>query len=50
MQLSLARAYAIPGDKVHSRLAFQDLFATLKDADPDLPLLRQAKADYEKVQ
>ena len=50
MQLSLARAYAIQGDKVHSRLAFQDLFATLKDADPDLPLLRQAKADYEKVQ
>jgi len=50
LQLGLAQAYELSGDNVHSRLAYQDFFATLKDADPDLPLLREAKAEYEKVQ
>jgi serine/threonine protein kinase/tetratricopeptide (TPR) repeat protein len=50
MELGLARAYAIQGDKVNSRVAYQDLFAIWKDADPDLPVLREAKAEYEKVQ
>jgi len=49
-QLGLARAYALQDDKVHSRLAYQDFFALWKDADPDLPLLREAKAEYQKVQ
>jgi len=49
-QLGLARAYAMEGDKVNSRLAYQDFFAMWKDADPDLPLLREAKAEYEKIQ
>ncbi len=48
-QLGLARAYAAQDDKVHSRLAYQDLFATWKNADPDLPVLKEAKAEYEKV-
>ncbi len=49
-QLGLARAYAAAGDKPHSRLAYQDLFAMWKDADPDLTLLREAKAEYGRVQ
>jgi eukaryotic-like serine/threonine-protein kinase len=49
-QLGLARAYALQGDLPHSRTAYQDFFALWKDADPDLPLLREAKAEYAKVQ
>ena len=49
-QLGLARAYAMQGDNVHSRLAYQDFFALWKDADPDVPLLREAKAEYAKLQ
>jgi len=49
-QLGLARAYALQGDKVHSRLAYQDLLANWKDADPDLPLVSEVKAEYAKVQ
>ena len=49
-QLGLARAYALAGDKAHSRIAYQDLFAIWKDADPDLPVLREARAEYEKIQ
>lgn len=49
-KLGLARAYAMQGDKVNSRLAYQDFLALWQDADPDVPLLRQAKADYASVQ
>ncbi len=49
-QLGLARAYALQGDLPHSRTAYQDFFAMWKDADPDVPLLRDAKADYAKLQ
>ena len=49
-KLGLARAYAMQGDKVNSRLAYQDFLALWKDADPDVPLLRQAKAEYASVQ
>ena len=49
-QLGLARAYAMADDKTNSRLAYQDFFAMYKDADPDLPLLREAKAEYARVQ
>jgi tetratricopeptide (TPR) repeat protein/predicted Ser/Thr protein kinase len=48
--LGLARAYAQQGDKANSRLAYQDFFGLWKDADPDIPLLHQAKAEYVKVQ
>jgi hypothetical protein len=49
-KLGLARAYAMQGDKVNSRMAYQDFLAVWKDADPDVPLLRQAKAEYSAVQ
>jgi len=48
-QLGLARAYALENDNARSRIAYQDFFAMWKNADPDLPILKQAKAEYEKV-
>ena len=49
-QLGVARAYAQQGDTAKAKLAYQDVLATWKDADPDLPLLQQAKAEYAKLQ
>jgi Flp pilus assembly protein TadD/predicted Ser/Thr protein kinase len=49
-QLGLARAYALQGDKVKSRIAYQDLLAIWKDADPDFAPLKTAKAEYAKLQ
>jgi tetratricopeptide (TPR) repeat protein len=49
-QLGLARAYALQGDKAKSRMAYQDFFALWKDADPDIPILQPAKAEYAKLQ
>jgi tetratricopeptide (TPR) repeat protein len=47
--LGLGRAYALSGDTAKSRTAYQDFFALWKDADPDIPLLKQAKAEYAKL-
>jgi len=48
-QLGLARAHALAGDVAKSRKAYQDFFALWKDADPDIPILQQAKAEYAKL-
>jgi tetratricopeptide (TPR) repeat protein len=48
--LGLARAYALQGDTAKSNAAYQDFFALWKDADPDIPILKQAKAEYAKLQ
>jgi serine/threonine protein kinase/Flp pilus assembly protein TadD len=48
-RLSLARAYEIQGDTPKAKTAYQDFFAFWKDADPDVPILTQAKAEYEKL-
>ena len=48
-QLGLARAYAMQGDRENSRKAYDDFFTTWKDADLDIPILRQAKAEYKKL-
>ncbi len=48
-QLGLARAYAHQGDTSRSRIAYQDFFALWKDADPGIPILQQAKAEYAKL-
>jgi eukaryotic-like serine/threonine-protein kinase len=48
--LGLARAYALSGDANKARLAYQDFFALWKDADADVPVLKQAKAEYAKLQ
>jgi hypothetical protein len=48
--LGLGRAYAISGDVAKARAAYQDFFALWKDADPDIPTWKQAKAEYAKLQ
>ena len=49
-QLNLARAYVLAGDKAKAKSAYQDFLTMWKDADPDIPLLRQAKAEYGRLQ
>jgi outer membrane protein assembly factor BamD (BamD/ComL family) len=49
-RLQLGRAYAMAGDPAKARSAYQDFFALWKDADPDIPILKQAKAEYAKLQ
>jgi predicted Zn-dependent protease len=49
-KLGLARAYAVEGDKTNSRMAYQDFLALWNNADPDVPLLKQVKAEYATVQ
>jgi eukaryotic-like serine/threonine-protein kinase len=48
--LGMARGYAIAGDTAKARKTFQDFFELWKDADPDIPVLKQAKAEYKKLQ
>jgi eukaryotic-like serine/threonine-protein kinase len=48
--VGLARALAAQGDIPGSRHAYQDFFALWKDADPDIPILKEAKAEYAKLQ
>jgi eukaryotic-like serine/threonine-protein kinase len=49
-QLGLARAYALGGDNQKARGKYQDFFALWKDGDPDIPILKEAKAEYAKLQ
>ena len=48
--LQLGRAYALQGNIAKSRAAYQDFLALWKDADPDIPILNEAKAEYAKLQ
>jgi eukaryotic-like serine/threonine-protein kinase len=48
-RLELARSLALAGDTADARSAYQDLFVVWKDADPDLPSLKQAKSEYAKL-
>ena len=45
-QLGLARAYAMGGDKVNAKKAYEAFFTTWKNADADLPMLVAAKKEY----
>jgi hypothetical protein len=45
----LARAAALSGDTAKSRKAYQDFFALWKDADADIPILQEARREYEKL-
>jgi len=59
-RVGLARAYALEAQSAHgavadaarakARTAYQDFLTLWKDADPDIPILRQAKAEYAKLQ
>ncbi len=48
--LGLARAYARDGNAAGSRSEHQELLAMWKDADPDLPVLSQARAEYARLE
>ena len=48
--LGLARAYALEGDTSKARAAYNDFFTLWKDADSDLPVLKQAKAESARLQ
>ncbi len=47
--LGLARAYVLQGDTAKAKAAYQDFLTLWKDADPDIPVLQQAKAEYLKL-
>jgi eukaryotic-like serine/threonine-protein kinase len=49
-KLGQGRAFALSGDAARARTAYQDFFTLWKDADPDIPILKQAKAEYAKLQ
>ena len=49
-QLYLARAYAQQNDAAKARAAYQDFLALWKDADSDIPLLKEAQTEYAKLQ
>jgi serine/threonine protein kinase/tetratricopeptide (TPR) repeat protein len=49
-RLGLARAYAMRGDTAKARAAYKDFLTLWKDADADIPILKQTKAEYTKLQ
>ncbi len=49
-KLQLARAYILAGDKTKARHAYLEFLELWKDADPDVPVLKQAKVEYAKLQ
>jgi len=48
--LQLGRAYSMQGDSARAKQAYQDFLTLWKDADPDIPILKEAKAEYAKLQ
>jgi hypothetical protein len=49
-RLQLGRAYAISGDTAKAKATYNDFLTLWKDADPDIPILKEAKAEYAKLQ
>ena len=47
--LGLGRAYILQGDPTKARAAYQDFLALWKDVDPDIPILKQAEAEYAQL-
>ena len=48
--LQIGRAYAVAGDTTKAKTAYQDFLTLWKDADPDIPIYKEAKAEYAKLQ
>jgi eukaryotic-like serine/threonine-protein kinase len=48
-RLGLARSYALQGDMAKARTAYHDFLTLWKDADPDIPILKEAKVEYAKL-
>jgi hypothetical protein len=49
-RLQLARALALSGDTAKAKRAYEDLFALWKDADPEIPIVNEARAEHAKLQ
>jgi tetratricopeptide (TPR) repeat protein len=49
-RLGMGRAYALQGETAKAKTAYQDFLAAWKDADSDVPILKEAKAEYAKLQ
>ncbi len=47
--LQIGRAYAMQGDNAKAKAAYQDFLTLWKNADPDIPILKRAKAEYAKI-
>ena len=48
-RLGLARGLVLSGDAAKARIAYQDFFTVWKDADADIPILKEARAEYAKL-
>lgn len=48
--LQLARAYVLAGDVPRAKASYQNFLGLWKDADPEIPILKQARAEYAKLQ
>src|SRR5262249_49730442 len=48
--LQLGRAYALAGDKAKAQSAYQDFFTLWKEADQDIPVLKQAESEHARLQ
>ena len=48
-QLQLGRVFALSGDKAKAKAAYEAFLALWKDADPDIPILKSAKAEYARL-
>jgi tetratricopeptide (TPR) repeat protein len=48
-RLQVARAFTMSGDKSKAKAAYQDFLNLWEDADPDIPILKQAKAEYARL-
>jgi hypothetical protein len=49
VHLQLGRAHAVSGDKVKAKSAYQAFLTLWKDADPDLPILKLARAEFARL-
>jgi eukaryotic-like serine/threonine-protein kinase len=49
-RLQLGRAYAMTADRAKAKAAYQDFLTLWTDADPDIPIYKQAQAEYAKLQ
>jgi hypothetical protein len=47
--VQLGRAYSLSGDKTKAKSAYQDFLTLWKDADPDIPIVKQARAEYANL-
>jgi hypothetical protein len=47
--LQLGRAFALAGDTLKAKTAYQDFLTLWKDADPDIPIVKEARAEYARL-